>query len=183
MSKIKRKSISKKLRFEVFKRDGFQCAYCGQSPPAVVLEIDHIKPISKGGGNDVDNLITACFDCNRGKRDIPLDKIPSKLSENLEVLKLKEEQLSEYRKFINRIKRRERKDINDIDKIYSAAFEDYALADHFKNSSLKKFLSLLPKHEVEDAMSKAVSVINDENKAIKYFCGICWNKIKAQGLK
>ena len=39
-------SISKKIRFEVFKRDGFTCQYCGKSPPGVTLEADHIKPFS-----------------------------------------------------------------------------------------------------------------------------------------
>lgn len=65
----KRKSISKKIRFEVFKRDSFQCQYCGKSSPDVVLNVDHIKPVSKGGDNDITNLITACFDCNAGKSD------------------------------------------------------------------------------------------------------------------
>ena len=83
-------AISKKLRFEVFKRDGFKCAYCGETPPEVVLEVDHIDPKSKGGSNDINNLITACFACNRGKRNISLNKIPRKISENLEILKLKE---------------------------------------------------------------------------------------------
>jgi len=64
-----RKSISKKLRFEIFKRDSFCCQYCGKSSPDVVLEINHINPIAKGGKNDSLNLITACFDCNRGKSD------------------------------------------------------------------------------------------------------------------
>lgn len=63
----KRKSISKSTRFEVFKRDGFKCQYCGRSAPEIMLEIDHIVPVSKGGGNDLLNLITSCKDCNRGK--------------------------------------------------------------------------------------------------------------------
>ncbi len=95
-------SITKKMRFEVFKRDGFKCAYCGRTPPAVTLEVDHIQPKSKGGKNDINNYITACFDCNRGKRDIPLDKIPAQLRQNIEALKEKEEQLKEYRKFIKK---------------------------------------------------------------------------------
>jgi hypothetical protein len=33
-----------------------------------VLEVDHIHPVSKGGTDDSMNLITSCFDCNRGKR-------------------------------------------------------------------------------------------------------------------
>ncbi|GAB3801495.1 HNH endonuclease [Virgibacillus kimchii] len=68
-----RKSLSKKARFEVFKRDSFKCQYCGNTSPDVILEVDHIKPVSDGGTNDITNLITACFDCNRGKSDVPLD--------------------------------------------------------------------------------------------------------------
>jgi len=64
-------AITKKIRFEVFKRDGFKCAYCGKSPPQITLEVDHIDPRSKGGKDDINNLLTACFDCNRGKRNIP----------------------------------------------------------------------------------------------------------------
>jgi len=64
-----RKSISKSLRFEVFKRDSFTCQYCGRKAPDVLLVVDHIEPISKGGTNDLLNLITACKDCNEGKSD------------------------------------------------------------------------------------------------------------------
>lgn len=62
-----RKSISKKTRFEVFKRDSFSCQYCGAKAPDVVLHCDHINPVSKGGDNDILNLITACEGCNQGK--------------------------------------------------------------------------------------------------------------------
>lgn len=64
-----RVAISKKLRFEVFKRDKFTCQYCGQKAPDVILHVDHINPVSKGGGNDILNLITACSSCNGGKSD------------------------------------------------------------------------------------------------------------------
>jgi hypothetical protein len=57
-----------KLRFEVFKRDSFTCQYCGRKAPDVVLEMDHINPIRNGGETILLNLITSCFDCNRGKR-------------------------------------------------------------------------------------------------------------------
>ena len=62
-------SLPQKLRFEVFKRDKHTCQYCGRSPPAVILEVDHIIPISSGGTDELSNLITSCFDCNRGKGD------------------------------------------------------------------------------------------------------------------
>lgn len=67
MKKSNRKSFSKKDRFEIFKRDNFTCQYCSIKAPNAVLEIDHIIPICKGGKNDLNNLTTACFDCNRGK--------------------------------------------------------------------------------------------------------------------
>lgn len=62
-----RKPLSKKLRFEVFKRDSFRCQYCGRSAPDVILEVDHIIPVAEGGKNSLMNLITSCRDCNRGK--------------------------------------------------------------------------------------------------------------------
>lgn len=48
----KRKAISKKIRFEVFKRDSFTCQYCGEKAPDVILHVDHIDPVAKGGGKD-----------------------------------------------------------------------------------------------------------------------------------
>jgi len=69
----KRKPISKKVRFEVFKRDSFTCQYCGCKSPDVVLHVDHIKPVSKDGDNNLMNLITSCIDCNLGKGARELD--------------------------------------------------------------------------------------------------------------
>jgi hypothetical protein len=62
-----RVTLSKKLRFEVFKRDSFACQYCGAKAPDVVLQCDHIKPVVDGGTNDILNLVTACVGCNAGK--------------------------------------------------------------------------------------------------------------------
>lgn len=62
-----RKAMSKRLRFEVFKRDGFTCQYCGAQAPDAVLHVDHINPVANGGDNDLLNLTTACADCNSGK--------------------------------------------------------------------------------------------------------------------
>lgn len=60
-------------RFRVLERDGFRCRYCGKSADdGAVLEADHLYPKSKGGSHSVDNLVTACWDCNRGKAGRPL---------------------------------------------------------------------------------------------------------------
>ena len=66
-------SVSKRIRFEVFKRDQFTCQYCGAQAPDVVLHADHIEPKSKGGSDDIMNLISACQSCNLGKGARTLD--------------------------------------------------------------------------------------------------------------
>ena len=50
----------------VFERDAFICGYCGGLGGD--LECDHVIPLSKGGTNEVGNLVTACKSCNREKR-------------------------------------------------------------------------------------------------------------------
>ncbi len=60
-------AISKSLRFDIFRRDKFTCQYCGNRPPDVILEVDHITPVSLGGIDDPANLVTSCYNCNRGK--------------------------------------------------------------------------------------------------------------------
>ena len=90
-----RKQISKKLRFEVFKRDGFRCQYCGRSAPQVILHVDHIHPVAEGGTNDIMNLITSCADCNLGKgaRRISDDAVLRKEKQQLDELNERREQL------------------------------------------------------------------------------------------
>lgn len=62
-----RKSIRKGLRFEILNRDNFTCRYCGAKAPDVSLELDHVVPVSKGGKNNKENLVTSCWGCNIGK--------------------------------------------------------------------------------------------------------------------
>ena len=55
------------IRWTILQRDGFKCRYCGNCPPEVKLQVDHIIPVSKGGKLVLENLVTACEPCNRGK--------------------------------------------------------------------------------------------------------------------
>lgn len=64
-----REEISIRKRFLVLKRDQFTCVICGKSGLGVRLEVDHKIPVSKGGANNINNLQTLCFECNRGKRN------------------------------------------------------------------------------------------------------------------
>ncbi len=97
-------ALSVRTRFEIFKRDSFICRYCGKKSPDVVLEVDHIIPKAEGGADDEMNLITSCWECNRGKADVPLSLIMTgeephdKAIEHLE----KQRQLAEYNTIIER---------------------------------------------------------------------------------
>jgi len=90
-----RKPLSKKIRFEVFKRDNFTCQYCGHKAPEYILEVDHIDPVKHKGDNDPFNLITSCFDCNRGKADRKLSDtaVLDKQRQKIEDLNIRRQQL------------------------------------------------------------------------------------------
>ena len=64
--------MTKKLREFIKNRDNFTCCLCGNSThvePNLLLEIDHIIPVAKGGETVEDNLQTLCWKCNRAKSD------------------------------------------------------------------------------------------------------------------
>ncbi|MBM4201266.1 MAG: HNH endonuclease [Gammaproteobacteria bacterium] len=51
----------------LFRRDGFLCLYCGQRFRHSELSRDHIRPISRGGADHWNNVVTACKRCNNHK--------------------------------------------------------------------------------------------------------------------
>lgn len=75
-AKEQRTLMTKKLREFIKNRDNFTCRNCGNSThvePNLLLEIDHIIPVAKGGCTVEDNLQTLCWKCNRKKSDKILD--------------------------------------------------------------------------------------------------------------
>lgn len=65
--KNRRGSISPRLRFQVFSRDGYRCAYCGVTGKDSALHVDHKISVADGGTDETENLVTACEQCNLGK--------------------------------------------------------------------------------------------------------------------
>lgn len=69
-AKEQRILMTKKLRDLIKRRDNFTCCNCGNSTyaePNLLLEIDHIIPVAKGGRTVEENLQTLCWKCNRAK--------------------------------------------------------------------------------------------------------------------
>lgn len=70
--KIQRSLMTPELRQQILRRDNWTCQRCGNSiyrEPNLLLEVDHIIPISKGGKTISSNLQTLCWKCNRSKSD------------------------------------------------------------------------------------------------------------------
>lgn len=66
--------VSKRVRFEVLRRDGHTCRYCGATAPGATLTVDHVVPTALGGTDSPSNLVTACRECNAGKAAIAPDQ-------------------------------------------------------------------------------------------------------------
>ena len=69
-SKAQRNAMTNDLREAIKKQDNYTCRKCGNSvfkEPNLLLEVDHIIPVSKGGRTEAKNLQTLCWRCNRSK--------------------------------------------------------------------------------------------------------------------
>jgi hypothetical protein len=174
----KRKAMSKKTRFEVFKRDGFKCQYCGAQPPSVLLEVDHIVAVAAGGGNDIDNLVTSCEPCNRGKGARALSVAPESLETKAASVREREEQLRGFHDVMEaRRLRLESETWRVLEEVYCRKLEN---ADRDEFSGTKRFIEKLGFHEVLEAAEIAAAAPIKPYKTFKYFCGICWNKVRKQ---
>lgn len=84
-------AISKRARFEILRRDGFRCHYCGtrgNETTGAGLTIDHVVPTTLGGSDDPTNLVAACRDCNSGKSSVPADaELVAEVSRTAEIHK------------------------------------------------------------------------------------------------
>lgn len=60
----KRKTLTPKLRKQIFDRDNHQCRKCGKHSQQRKLQIHHIIPIIKNGSAAPENLITLCKECH-----------------------------------------------------------------------------------------------------------------------
>ena len=70
LAKEQRALMTTKLRLKIKERDNYTCCQCGNSlaaEPNLLLEVDHIIPIARGGLTQEDNLQTLCWKCNRSK--------------------------------------------------------------------------------------------------------------------
>ena len=177
--------VKKSVRFEVLKRDKFTCQYCGRKSPEVVLHVDHILAKSKGGTNEFLNLITSCETCNLGKGVKPLDRIEAPVGTSFVAGANKSQEVGRYAEEL----RKEAERLEDL---------EYCLARHWYereggdleaetwyiegrlSDALQTFLKRLDPKEILDSMEIAFARMGQagDHKKFKYFCGVCWGKIR-----
>lgn len=180
-----REPIPKSVRFEVFKRDKFSCQYCGKSAPEVILEVDHIVPVSKGGKNEILNLVTACRDCNMGKsnREISDDAAVVKQKQQLDELQDRREQLEMMLKW--------RESLSDtldaeVDSIVSIFVKNTYWTPTAEDRRLfRKLIRQFGFNEVYTSSELALDTYfnnqyEEYKKALSKIGGICYNRKKAR---
>lgn len=172
-----REPVSKKVRFDVFKRDLFACQYCGQTPPAVVLEVDHVVPVAGGGLSDIDNLLTACFDCNRGKGAASLSVTPETLEQKRVLIEERRAQLLAYEELLHADREDAEARVDRVQAVFQESFPELEFSLSFRRS-VRTFLRHLPVGVIEDAMDIACGRVRNANSVQKYFCGVCWKRIR-----
>lgn len=183
-----RKPISKKLRFEVFKRDSFRCQYCGRSAPDVILEVDHIVPVAEGGKNDVMNLITSCRDCNRGKGKHLLteNEVLKKQKAELDELNVKREQMKMMIQWKSELQSLEAEQVEQINNLV-VSLTGFELSEAGKIDILK-YLKRFTFQEVYEATEISFMKYFDPmkdysvNNTMHKIGGICYNRRKNNGL-
>lgn len=174
-------AISKRLRYEILRRDGHRCKYCGRAAPEVKLTVDHVVPETLGGTDKPDNLVAACSECNSGKSatppDAPLiagaaeDQVRWALAMNTVV----EQRAAELRA--------QRKRLAKFDKAWrgyhNSAGEEIPRDVNWKNS-VSRFMGFgLDDEFLIDATATAMGSPKPSHDAVwRYFCGICWREIE-----
>lgn len=151
--KITRIPIGKKQRFEVFKRDSFTCQYCGSKAPDVVLHVDHINPVSKGGENEIINLITSCVSCNLGKSDRLLtDKTSIEMQrKQLEELAERRDQLEMMLAWRDSLKTLDDDIIDEV----SVRLEAYVIGHHINDHGKSMIRKWLKKYSIDELLDAA----------------------------
>ncbi|OHB54278.1 MAG: hypothetical protein A2173_02460 [Planctomycetes bacterium RBG_13_44_8b] len=149
----KRISISKRIRFEVFKRDKFTCQYCGKKAPDVILEIDHMHPKSKGGSDEMLNLITSCRECNRGKKDIRLDDQSTLQKQRREIEERQErrEQIELMFKWRESLRDSDRKKLNKVVKYIDKKIDKFQLNENGRRT-IEKLINKFSLPDILDAI-------------------------------
>lgn len=178
-------AISKRLRFEVLRRDNHACRYCGACAPDVILTVDHVLPTALGGGDEPGNLATACKDCNAGKAASNPD---APLVADVKADALRWGQAMREAAGLRRAQLSALKDYADgIDAIWQFYAKESGLGFRYEmpldwEQTVEQFyVNNVSFEEWDYAISRAIRNRKvSPYKAWTYMCGIMWNRLREQ---
>jgi hypothetical protein len=169
-------AVSKKTRFEIFKRDGFACQYCGKKPPDSLLECDHVQPLCEGGSDEYHNLITSCFDCNRGKGGVNLGASDCDRVQEMQLEKIA--QLAAFNKMLIQSEKARKNQLAWLNEQVATNL-DWAELNGFEEKSIVTFSKRMDFSEIIHASEIAGGKrIRGDAARWRYFCGVCWSMIR-----
>lgn len=174
-------AVSKRLRYEILRRDNNTCRYCGGTAPAVKLTVDHVVPVSLGGQDDPENLVACCGDCNAGKSSIAPDS-PLVASVADDALRW-----ATAMQYVAVDRARDRQKAGEIHDKFLAKWNTWTYTRGIKTynveipggweSSINRFIeSGLELDDLTDLVDVAMAARTPD--AWRYFCGCAWNAIK-----
>lgn len=171
-----RQAISKRVRFEIFKRDRFTCRYCGAQPPQVVLVIDHVQPVAAGGTNEDINLISACEACNQGKGARLLSQLPPNEDIDLRILEAQQEmaELRQFQEWKIRLDEVRGEVVTAIQNAWcDCSGLDWHPSDHVCLQMLNEFGAKVALQAVESVAPKVASGYVKDRKFVAYLFQTC----------
>lgn len=165
-------AVSKRLRFEVLRRDNHTCRYCGGTAPDVVLTVDHVVPKTLGGADEPSNLVAACKDCNAGKSSSP---------PNAATVQTVSDDAARWAAAIRQAA--EENQLHDNTEVYAAVVD--ALASFRRNQipkdyreTVDQFLNAgLPASDIVQ-MAHVADAKYGVYDRWAYFCGCCWTRVR-----
>lgn len=177
-------TVSRRLRFEILRRDGHTCRYCGAAAPDIPLTVDHVIPVTLGGGDDPSNLVTACQPCNAGKSSIPSD---AAIVDDVAADALRWAKALELAAWYRSVDRRV---MSDLVAEFDAAWSKWHITvdgertdrlvprDESWRNSIERFIALgLPIEELVALVPVAMDSTAKPSGTWRYFCGCAWRSI------
>lgn len=175
-------AVSKRLRFEILRRDNHACRYCGATAPGVALTVDHVKPVTLGGTDEPSNLVAACQACNGGKSSVPAG---APLVDDIAADALRWAAAMRRAADITRAQAEERRMFREDWRIdiwenwkWDFGKQVFPLPSDWENSIDRLCDAGISVADFEDAVRIAMTSGADE--PFRYMCGVLWNVVSAR---
>lgn len=165
--------VSKRLRFEILRRDGFKCRYCGAVAAERELRVDHVIPEALGGPSEPSNLATACDPCNSGKTSVKLD---DPVVDDVARDALRWARAMEIAAAGQRASRTDRDAHRNV---FLNGWNGLPLPEDWHGSIDAFIRAGLDDSDIGEAIEIAMGKRYVKTSALfKYFCGICWRVLE-----